>query len=431
MKKHPDNTYASSKEISCILITYPDKFIIDEARGLSKAAGYKVLKTISQRYLLRAKYGLGMGKTEELVQLLDEINADVLIYDEMLHSTQLYNLAKLTGLEIIDRERLILEIFSKRATTAEAKLQVELAELTYEMPRAKEKVRLAKMGEQPGFFGLGKYEVDVYYKAINRRITNVKKKLNKASKRRELYRIRRRRLDMPVISLAGYTGVGKTTLFNRLTEDSKEVGENYFTTITTSMGHVQINGYKMLLSDTVGFISRLPAYMIEAFKSTLEELAYSTQVILLVDASQPIEDLHKRYRSSIEILTELNVSPASVFLVFNKSDLIDVVQLKVKSSLLGVTNQNSTSISAKTGKGIDNLLEKIQGKIFETVETQISLKHREVVAVSYQIDWLKEHGAVEIEKHDGHLTLKVKTNYWVIDRFLKYFKDAKVNTNEQ
>ncbi len=265
MTQQSDSASSHLQKKTAVLITYPDQFVINEAAGLAEAAGYTVLKTLSQRYLSRAKYGLGAGKAENLRALLDEVDASTVIFDEKLRSTQIYNLAELTKREIIDRERLILEIFSRRATTAEAKLQVGLAELTYELPRAKEKVRLAKISEQPGFFGLGKYEVDIYDRAIKRRISTVKKKLRDASKRRELYRIQRRRLDIPIVSLAGYTGVGKTTLFNSLTGDSKEVGSSHFTTLTTSTGSVKLNGFKILLSDTVGFISRLPAYMIEAF----------------------------------------------------------------------------------------------------------------------------------------------------------------------
>lgn len=171
--------------------------------------------------------------------------------------------------------------------------------------------------------------------------------------------------------------------------------------------------------------------MIEAFKSTLEELAYASQVLLLIDASQPIEDLSRRYHSCVEALTELGVSPARVFLVFNKADLVDEAQLKLRISILGATPQSSASISAKTGLGTDTLLEKIRSTIFETAEADVSLRHTEVVPLSYQIDWLKEHGEVEIDKHnDGGLTLNVKANAWIIDRFLKSVEDVKVKQDE-
>lgn len=400
--------------------------MIDEAVGLAEAADYEVLDIMTRRYLSRSKYGVGPGQAEKLKMLVEESGAEFVVFDEKLQSNQLYNLAGMVGREIIDRERLILEIFSRRASTAEAKLQVKLAELIYEMPRAKEKVRLAKVGEQPGFFGLGKYEVDVYYQAIKRQMTTVKQKLQDASRQRELYRAQRRKLDMPIVSLAGYTGVGKTTLFNRLTGESKEISSNLFTTLTTSTRSLNLDGFKILFSDTVGFISRLPTYMIEAFKSTLEELTYANLILLVVDASQPLEDLNRRYQSCIEILTELKVSPAKVFLVFNKADLLDESQLNLQMLALGATPEGSVAISAKTGLGVEDLLGKIKDTLFEPVETQISLEPSDAAHLSAQISWLKTQGEVAINKSaDGRLTINVKSNSWTIERFIKSVEDAK------
>jgi len=422
---HKDRVHDPSKR-TAILVTYPDQFVIDEAVGLAEAADYEVLDIMTRRYLSRSKYGVGPGQAEKLKMLVEESGAEFVVFDEKLQSNQLYNLAGMVGREIIDRERLILEIFSRRASTAEAKLQVKLAELIYEMPRAKAKVRLAKVGEQPGFFGLGKYEVDVYYQAIKRQMTTVKQKLQDASRQRELYRAQRRKLDMPIVSLAGYTGVGKTTLFNRLTGESKEISSNLFTTLTTSTRSLNLDGFKILFSDTVGFISRLPTYMIEAFKSTLEELTYANLILLVVDASQPLEDLNRRYQSCIEILTELKVSPAKVFLVFNKADLLDESQLNLQMLALGATPEGSVAISAKTGLGVEDLLGKIKDTLFEPVETQISLEPSDAAHLSAQISWLKTQGEVAINKSaDGRLTINVKSNSWTIERFIKSVEEAK------
>ncbi|MEM2873816.1 MAG: GTPase HflX, partial [Nitrososphaerales archaeon] len=266
-----------------ILVTYPDKFVIQEALGLAEAGGYEVAKLITQRYLSKAKYGIGSGKAEELKNMLKDLNADTILFDEKLKSVQIYNLAKLTGVEVINRERLILEIFNKRASSAEAKLQVQLAELRYEIPRAREKVRLAKIGEQPGFFGLGRYDVDDYYRMIKKRTAIITKKLKQVSKRRELYRFQRLRTNLPLISFAGYTGAGKTSLFNILVSERKDTDKGLFTTLTTTTRSLQLSESRVLVSDTVGFISRLPPYMIEAFKATLEELTHANLVLLVID----------------------------------------------------------------------------------------------------------------------------------------------------
>src|SRR5574342_256717 len=159
-----------------------------------------------------------------------------------------------------------------------------MAQLRYEMSHAKEKVRLAKMGEQPGFMGIGKFEVDVYFNDIKNRMTSIKTKLVKAGKQRALHRQSRDRLGFKTISLAGYTSAGKTTLFNLLTGEDRQKGKELFTTLSTTTRRLTIDKKTVLISDTVGFISKLPAYMIEAFKSTLEELLHTDLVIVVIDA---------------------------------------------------------------------------------------------------------------------------------------------------
>src|ERR671935_993172 len=174
-----------------ILITYPCKDTIKEATSLAYAAGYSVEKTVNQRHITRSKYGIGRGKAEEVKELVKQLKPEVIIFDEVLKPTQQYNLASLCKVEIIDRERLILEIFELRASTAESRIQIKLAQLRYDMVRAREKVRLAKKGEQPGFFGMGKYDAEVYFLDINKRAAFLKRKLEREKTRRELHRIQR------------------------------------------------------------------------------------------------------------------------------------------------------------------------------------------------------------------------------------------------
>lgn len=342
-----------------ILITYPDKFIMNEAMGLAEAADYKVSKLMTQKYLSRAKYGIGSGKAEELKKVSEELNADAILFDERLKSVQIYNLAKLTGLEVIDRERLILEIFHKRVSSSEAKLQVQLAELRYEIPRAREKVRLAKAGEQPGFFGLGRYDVDDYHRMIRRRMATIAEKLKRVGKRRELYKVQRLRTSLPLVSFAGYTGAGKTSLFNVLTGEKKDTERGFFTTLTTTTRSLQLSGYKALISDTVGFISRLPTYMIEAFKSTLEELTYANLVLLVIDASEPLQSMTMKYQSCVGILAEIGVSPLNVLAIFNKFDLTNKSEVEDKIRALNMTLEDVIITSAKSGFGIEALKSEI------------------------------------------------------------------------
>jgi len=243
-----------------LLITYQSQDTIREATSLADAAGYSVIKIVNQRHLTRSKYGIGSGKAEEVKELVKQLKPEAIVFDEVLKPTQQYNLASLCKVEIIDREKLILRIFETRASTAESRIQIKLAQLRYEMIRAREKVRLAKAGEQPGFFGMGKYDADVYFLDINKRAAALRKKLEGEERRRELHRIQRSKVGLSTISIAGYTSAGKTTLFNTLTGESKAAGQGVFTTLSTFTRGLELNDKKVLVSDTVGFMSKLPAY---------------------------------------------------------------------------------------------------------------------------------------------------------------------------
>ena len=214
---------------SAVLITYDQDDVIKEALALCDSAGYKVEHIIKQDFLQKPKFGISAGKIQELKDITAAAKPDVIIFDEMLKPRQNYNLASELKIEILDREALILKIFESRAANAESKFQVELAQLRYEMSRAKEKVKLSKGGEQPGFMGLGTFEVDVYYNAIKKRMINIKLKLVKVGKQRKLHREGRERLGFKIISLAGYTSAGKTTLFNLLTGEQKEKSDILYT----------------------------------------------------------------------------------------------------------------------------------------------------------------------------------------------------------
>jgi GTPase len=352
---------------TALLITYPLEEVTKEAISLADAARYTIIKIVNQRNLTQSKYGIGRGKAEEVKELVEQLKPDVIIFDEVLKPSQQYNLAKVCKIDILDRERLILEIFELRASTAESRIQIKLAQLRYDMVRAREKVRLARAGEQPGFFGMGKYDADVYYLDIKKRSAILKKKLEREETRRELFRIQRSRAGLPTISIAGYTSAGKTTLFNTLTGESKMEGKEVFTTLSTFTRAINLkNDQKLLISDTVGFISKLPAYMIDAFKSTLQDITYSDLVLLVVDISQPIEEIKKKLDSSIHIMNELKVPMTKVLYVMNKVDMTNLENAYDKCDKLGFLpfEPYVVLVSAKTYFNIDKLKDSIELRIF-------------------------------------------------------------------
>ena len=341
---------------SCILITYYDDDAISEAEGLCEAAGCKILHLMKQEFLTSPKFGLSGGKIDDLKNLVTKMRPDVIVFDEVMKPSQNYNLAAELKIQVLDRESLILEIFESRSTSTESKMQVKLAQLRYEMSRAREKVRLSKMGEQPGFMGIGKFEVDVYYNDIKNRMVSVRAKLQKAGKQRELHRQSRKRIGFRTISLAGYTSAGKTTLFNSMTGEKNEEDHKLFTTLTTTVRKFKLDREWVLISDTVGFISKLPAYLIEAFKSTLEELTFTDIVIVVIDANEKNNELKKKFASCYKTLMELGVKRQNLLFAFNKTESMNDEKILEKIKQLDLLeNKNWIAISAKSGKNIEKL----------------------------------------------------------------------------
>ncbi|HZD34445.1 MAG TPA: GTPase HflX [Nitrososphaeraceae archaeon] len=350
---------------SAILITYPQTESIEEAIALADAAGFKVWKIVTQKKITRSRFGIGHGKAVEVQQMVRTSNPDVIIFDEVLKPSQQYNVASMCRIEVMDREKLILDIFERRANTKEATIQVKLAELRYETVRIKDKVRLAKLGEQPGFFGLGKYDADVYSLDLRKRISFLKKKLEKEKKKREMHRIQRAKSGLPTVSIAGYTSAGKTTLFNRLTRETKRTGEGMFTTLSTYTRSFKANGStKLLISDTIGFINKLPPYMIDAFRSTLNEMTYSDLTLLVIDGSDALNVIDKKIRSSTKIINELMIPLTRILYLFNKADLIEdhesFVKELTKSKVFDPSACQFMLISSRTGYNIGKLEEFLQ-----------------------------------------------------------------------
>jgi len=340
-----------------ILVSYPDSFRLEEGRILVESADCKIVKVFTQKYLNHSRYGLGAGKAEEIRDFVKgEEGIEQVVVDEHLTSKQLYNLSKLVGVQTIDRERLILDIFYSRATTTEAKLQIELAEIQYEMPRVREIAKMTSGNERPGKGGMGEYTVDVKFRDLKRRMNFIKEKLVEAKKKRDLYHQQRTKTQMPVVSLVGYTSSGKTTLFNLLTKEHKETSNSLFTTLSTTTRVLKFNEERqeLLLTDTVGFISRLPPYMIDAFKSTLEESLAADLILLLLDSSEELENIEVKYSSCWDVLRELHVDSGKVIIVLTKHDAANAQKMYeiVQHLQLG----DPLAISSKTGYGIHKLM---------------------------------------------------------------------------
>jgi len=361
------------------------------------------------------KYQIGRGKVRELAKLVEETGAEKIIFDNFLKPVQAYNLAKETGVEVIDRFQLILEIFARRASTTEAKLQIELARLKRELTRAKEKVRLAKMGEQPGFMGLGAYEVDVYYETIKRHIHTIQRKLKKIREKRKLHRRRRIELGFSSISLAGYTNAGKSSLFNALTREQVPVDNALFTTLSTTTRLINLYGRKVLLTDTVGFIDRLPITLIEAFHSTLEETIFSDLILLVVDISEPLADIERKISCSLDTIHKIGASGIPIVTAFNKIDLLSKEEVERKIESLKELAPNPVPISALYGINLDILKYELRRQLKNYVQVSFSVPMNSET-MSF-ISWLYNNTNVHVVKYEGnHAHVVFEAVPWFADK---------------
>jgi len=342
-------------------------------RSLAEAAGYEVVGSLEQVTQPHSRYYIGKGKAKELARMASDLGAEKIIFGDELKVTQAYNLAKLTDLEVIDRFQLILEIFHRRASTKEAKLQIELARWRYELAHAKEKVRLARIGEQPGFLGLGKYEVDVYHEAVRRQVFSIQEKLKRVRRTRELHRQRRRELGFPSISLAGYTNSGKSTLFHTLTGENVPIDRGVFTTLSTTTRMIDLFGEPVLLTDTVGFIDRLPITLIEAFRSTLEETIFADLILLIVDASEPLDEMRRKLKCCLDTLREIDASGMPILIVLNKIDLLSKERLELKIKSLRGYSSNLIPISALHKTNLSALKIRIAQHLIRRVKSSATI----------------------------------------------------------
>ncbi len=344
-------------------------------------------------------YQIGRGKAQELADLVTERKVERIIFDNELKPLQAYNLAKETGVETVDRFQLILEIFVRRAATTETKLQIDLARIRYELPRARARVKLARKGEQPGFMGLGAYEVQIYYDTIKRQIHHIQAKLKTVGKKRSLHRKRRLELGYSTISLAGYTNAGKSSLFNVLAHEEARVGEGLFTTLSTTTRAVSLSNRKVVLTDTVGFIDRLPLTLIEAFHSTLEETIFSDLILLVVDASEPQEDIERKLQVCLDTIQTIGATGIPIITALNKIDLVQEWDLELKLSNLKGLALNPVPVSALHGTNIPLLQREMMRHIRDYVKASFIIPLRS--QHSSFMSWLHSRADVHSLRYEG------------------------------
>jgi GTP-binding protein HflX len=339
---------------------------LDELTVLAESAGASVAGRIVQmRSALDAATLVGSGKVEEIRQRVEADEIDTVIFDHELSPTQLRNLEKLLPARVVDRTQLILDIFARRARTAEGQLQVELAQLNYLLPRLSGRgIQMSRLGGGIGTRGPGETQLETDRRLIGRRISKLKSEIERVRATRGVQRSQRQAVPLSTISLVGYTNAGKSTLFNRLTGAGVLADARMFATLDPTVRQIRLPSQRrVLLSDTVGFIRDLPTTLIDAFRATLEEVTAAALLLHIVDVTSPIAS--EQTEHVLRVLTEIGAEGTKQILVLNKSDrllepdkVLDLPTLTHR--ILGETaRQNATEaalVSAQTGAGFDRLL---------------------------------------------------------------------------
>ena len=366
---------------------------LEELRRLAETAGANVVHTVVQnRVSIDPVYYIGKGKALELSKIAKEMDVDVLICDDDLTPAQVKNLEKTIDEKVIDRSELILDIFATRAKTFQAKLQVELAQLEYTKPRLTRMwTHLSRIEGGIGTRGPGEKQLEVDKRIVSKKIHALRKKLREIEKRQE--RLVASREEFFMVSIVGYTNAGKSTLMNALTEIDTFVEDKLFATLDTKTSVCKLeNGEKILLSDTVGFIKKLPHHLVSSFKATLEEARNTDLLLHVADISSIV--IHNQIGAVNTVLKELGCDKKPTIMVFNK---IDAVQDDAIIPLLRSRYKDCVMISAKTHQGIEDLKRKIVEmleKNFVDVELSCSAANGKLIA------YLHEHARILSSRFD-------------------------------
>lgn len=334
---------------------------LDELIELGQTAGVEtVAKVIQNREKVHPGTYIGKGKIEEVRELVIKHKVDTVVCDDELTPAQFNNLSQMLDVKVVDRTVMILDIFAKRASTSEGKLQVELAQLRY---RASHLIggrsELSRLGGGIGTRGPGEQKLEMDRRLIKERITQVRKELEQVKRTRELTRKKRQENPIPVVAIVGYTNAGKSTLLNHLTGAGVLSEDKLFATLDpTTRKLVRENGEEILFTDTVGFIRKLPHHLIQAFRSTLEEAKYADLILHVVDCSN--EDMDSQMYTVYETLKKLEVGDKKIITAFNKIDVCDR-----EETLKDLAADRTVRISAKTGQGIEQMLSAISEVIAE------------------------------------------------------------------
>ena len=399
----------------------------EEIRELARAAGYRVVETVTQTRTEDPAYHFGEGKVASIADRVRETGASLIIVDNELGPYQTFNIGNRlpTGVRVIDRFRLILEIFGQRARTRKAQLQVELAQLRYELPRAEAKASLAKREERPGFMGLGEYD-EARERDITDRIARIRDELDRIEQTDEHRREQRRESGFDLVALAGYTNAGKSTLLRQLAADldvaenadvhrdldtTAESEDSLFTTLGTTTRRADLGRREVLVTDTVGFIADLPHWLVDSFKSTLDSVYRADLLLLVVDVSEPVPEMREKIVTCHDTLSERNEAP--IVTVLNKADAVDDEELERKREALSALAPDPVVVSARTGENVAVLRRRMDAQLpaFERERLVLPMTEETMSVVS----WIHDNAHVEAVEYGEEVVVEFEARPAVVE----------------
>jgi len=359
-----------ARQRAFVIAATPGGEDLSEIKELLRTSGVAVVgELIQHRESPHPNHYIGQGKIEELKALLGPSDANLIVADDELTPRQERNLEKALDTPVLDRTAVILDIFASHAHTAEGKLQVELAQLEYNMARMRGLwTHLERLGAGRGVGGIGtrgpgESQIETDRRLARDRITALKRRLDQVRSTRAVQRAERERAHLPSVALAGYTNAGKSTLLNALTGATVGVRDRLFHTLDPTTRTLQLHGRTFLMTDTVGFIRKLPHQLVDAFAATLEETALADLVLHVVDASEPEEELEAMARAVEDVLEEIHAADSPRVLVLNKADALD----EDRRAELARRHPDAVLVSAVTGEGLEDLRERISAEFERTL----------------------------------------------------------------
>jgi GTP-binding protein HflX len=392
---------------------------LGELAGLAVAAGAEVAGRVYQvRPRLNPRWLVGAGKVKDIAHTARTAKADMVIFDRNLNASQQQNLEDEIKVKVLDRTQLILDIFAQRARTNEGKLQVELAQLVYRLPRLRGKgLGLTQQGAGIGTRGPGEKKLEVDRRRITDRITKLKRDIDGLEKRRSSQRESRRKSPVPSVSFVGYTSAGKSTLFNRLAEERRYTSPNLFSTLDPLLRRVSWpDGAYFFLTDTVGFIKKLPVELVTSFRATLEEVGEADCICHVIDVSSPTSE--NQLLAVESVLADLGVTDVPIVKILNKIDLLPEDERALLLARNAGPPSRTVALSALTGEGVPDLLALLREVLFAGHRVYTVRLPRESLGMT---DSLARRALVlKRRESDGFVELKVLADPAGIVHFLPY-----------